>query len=463
MSAPIIWIVFPVLISIGFWFIQEKRRLLLSLAVALCGLLAVIAIVQPIGAVMKLGPISIEIMTTLAIFGRALVLENSDRFFLAFINLAAIFWFVGSYIVNAPTKFIPLSLSILGLLTAALAVEPFLYSAIFVELTAIVTIPLLTLPNRPVGKGTMRFLIYQSLALPFILLAGWILSGAQANPSDASQLNLAALFLGLGFSFWLGVFPFHVWIPELSEETHSYIAGFLLSILPVVFILIMLNFLNGIIWLKDASFLVPVLRVVGVVMVVSGGLGAAIQKDLRRLFGFAVIFESGFAILAISLQNSIGNQSFYISFIPRIIQLGLLALSLTIFRKANIMPDLLHIKGQFRNHPITASALLVSLFSIAGFPLLAGFPIKIELIEQFSNNPLIVVWSILGMSAILFSAVRILILLITKTDENQKNIETTGEIVLLSVGVFCIIIMGILPNIFVGSTWTAISRLLGLE
>jgi formate hydrogenlyase subunit 3/multisubunit Na+/H+ antiporter MnhD subunit len=137
-----------------------------------------------------------------------------------------------------------------------------------------------------------------------IYIAGrWMLSSAQANPSDTQQLTLAALLLGLGFAFWLGVFPFHIWIPELAEETHPYVAGFLLSIYPLVSILILLNFLDGIVWLKNAAFLAPVIRIVGTVMVLSGGFGAAIQKDLRRIFGFAVIFESGFALLAIGLQT----------------------------------------------------------------------------------------------------------------------------------------------------------------
>lgn len=463
MSAPLIWIVLPAIASVIFWFIQQKSRLVLTLSVVFCGLLAMIAIVQPIGGVLKLGPVSFEIKTTLAILGRGFVLENSDRFFLAFINFAAAFWFLGSRIADAPSKFIPLGLAILSLLTAAMAVEPFLYSAILVELAAIVSMPLLVTKGQSVGKGALRYLIYQSLALPFILLAGWILSGAQANPSDTSQLKLAALLLGLGFAFWLGVFPFHIWIPEMAEETHPYVAGFVLSIFPVVFLLIMLNFLNGIVWLKDAEFLVPVLRIVGTVMVVSGGFWAAIQRDMRRLFGFAVIFESGFALLSISLQSDVGTQSFYLSFIPRMVQLGVWAMALATLMKAKVEPDLIQLRGQFRKYPVASVALVGSVFSIAGFPLLAGFPMKIELIEQFASIPIVAIWLIIGLVAILFSAFRLLTVLMGRTEEKWSSGESTGQIVFLSTGMFMILIMGLFPNVFIGSTWTTISLLLGLS
>lgn len=462
MSAPLIWIIFPAGLSLLYLLLQENRKLVLGLSVFFSFLLMLLAVVQPLGGVLKIGPLSVEIKTTLAIFGRELLLDNSDRFFLAFVNLAAMFWFIGSYVSNAPAKFIPLGQAILAMLTGALAVEPFLYSAIFLELTAIISVPLLTVQGKTVGRGLIRFLIFQSLALPFILLAGWMLSSAQANPSDTQQLTLAALLLGLGFTFWLGVFPFHIWIPELSDETHPYIAGFLLSIYPLVSILILLNFLDGIVWLKNATFLAPVLQTVGTVMVLSGGFGAINQINLRRLFGFAVIFESGFALLSIGLQNQIGVQTFYLNFIPRLFELGLFALVLAIFEHEGVTADFNSLKGQVRTNPLLSVALLVSLFSIAGFPLLAGFPIKLELLEQYSAQPVLVIWAVIGMAAMLFSAIKVLINMIAKKQGNLQIGVSTFRLIFIVSGIFVILVMGLIPNVFIGGIWPLIEKLLAL-
>ncbi len=462
MSAPLIWIVFPALISLLTLFLQKRRRLVLVIAVLVSFLLSLLAVVQPLGAVLKLGPISLELKTTFSAFGRQLILENNDRFFLAFINFAAMFWFIGSYVSAAPTKFIPLGQAILATLTAALAVEPFLYSAIFLELTAIISMPLVTVYGKPVGRGMLRYLIFQSLALPFILLAGWMLSSSQANPSDTTQLTLAALLLGLGFTFYLGVFPFHIWIPELAEETHPYVAGFLLSVLPIVSILILLNFLDGIVWLKNATFLAPVLKIVGTVMVLSGGIGAINQKDLRRLLGFAVIFETGFALLSVGLKSPIGDQTFYLSFIPRIVHLGLFSLLMALFVTDGIGTQFSQVKGQLRANPIFASALLLVMFSIAGFPLLAGFPFKVELLEQYATQPVIAIWTVIGIAAMLFATIKLLIVMIAKPDSSVQIEPSTPRLIFVITGMFILLLMGLMPNLFIGSLWNMISKLLGL-
>jgi NADH-quinone oxidoreductase subunit N len=463
MSAPVIWIILPILAGIGLWFTQQKRVLTSAVAIGLCLLLSLAAIFQNIGSALRIGPLSITIQSTMPILGRSFIIENSDRIFLGFIYISLAFWFLGAYFADAPTKFIPLSLVVTALLTAGLAVEPFLYSAILIELAVIISLPLLIIHGQSVGKGVLRFLIFQSLAMSLILLAGWILSGVQTNFSDINQLYIAAFFLGLGFAFWLGIFPFHFWISEFCSENDPFINGFILSILPIAFILIMLNFINGLAWLKDAAFLNPVLRISGVLMVVTGGLWAAMQKDMRRVFGYIVIFESGFALICISLRNELGTQLLYYSLISRVLELALFALSLSIIYKKGIIPDLDHLKGQIREFPAASLTLVIALFSCAGLPLLASFPIKTSLMGQLSTQPGLIFWILLGMTAMLFEAGNLLSTLLKGASNKWSVGETKMQIVLLTVGVFFLILVGIFPSVFLQGIWTKISIILALQ
>ena len=138
-------------------------------------------------------------------------------------------------------------------LTAALAVDPFVYSAIFVEIAVICSMPLLIHSGKPISKGALRFLIFQSLAMPLILLGGWLVAGSQASPSDIRQISIAGFLLGTGFAFWIAVFPFHTWIPQLSENTHPYIAGYLLTLFPQVALLVIIDFTYSITWIRESS------------------------------------------------------------------------------------------------------------------------------------------------------------------------------------------------------------------
>jgi formate hydrogenlyase subunit 3/multisubunit Na+/H+ antiporter MnhD subunit len=462
MSAPLLWIVIPFFIGVFLLFFQDRPRLVYFAAILLCLLLSLTALLQPIGGVLQIGSKAIEIKTTLTIFGRNFVLENKDRFFLLFIYSAAVFWFIGSVLADLPNKFIPMGLVILSLLTAALAVEPFLYSAVLVELAVIISLPLLVDRGKPIGKGVLHYFIFMSLAMPFILLSGWVLSGTQVDPSNVSQMRIGVLLLSLGFAFWLAVFPFHVWIPELAEETHPYLTGFLLGSLPPTFLMIVLKYLNGLVWIKDSEFLSPTLRTVGVLMIVTSGLWAVSQSNLKRLIGYLVIEISGFSLLCISLQSSLGTQLFYLSLIPHVLAIGCFSFALTVLQKNGIEPDLENVHGLIRQFPVVFVVLIISILSIIGLPLFASFSINFVLLEQLSANPVILVWAVIGYFLMAIAMFRLLISLIGNTGVSWKLNEKVGEIIFLVLGALLLVLMGVLPSHLLGGIWSLLAKFLTL-
>ena len=412
MSTPVIFILIPFVVAVALFFFRQRTRLVTITAIALCIILALFAYFQSFGVIWKIGPLSFEIRTSLAVLGRSFSLTNSDKFFLCFIYISAAVWFGASNIVRVTDRFIPLGLAIIAVLTGALAVEPFLYSAIIVEIAVLMTIPLFLQPGKPVGKGVLRFLMFQSIAMPLILFGGWLLGGIQASPSDTGRLLRSVLFLGVGFAFWLAVVPFQSWVPQLTQDIHPYISGFVLGVFPIVTMLIMLDFISGLVWLRESLYLQPALKLIGVIMVVSTGVWAAVEKDGRRLLGYAVLFESGFALIAVSLQSQVSVLTLFISFIPRIGALALMALSLSIFHNAGVLLTHDDLTGMMRRYPFASSALFLSFLSVAGCPLLAGFPNRLALLEQLSQiDKAGTVWVLVGLVVFIYTAMRIFLTL----------------------------------------------------
>lgn len=450
MSAPLIYILFPLLLAVVLFLFQGRKVAVARAASLVCLFLALIAFVQPIGTVLTLGPIVIDFKSSMTILGRGFFLQNGDRFILVIVFLSAAFWFWGSNSAQTPKMFVPIGLAITAIMIGALAVEPFLYAAVLLEISAILTIPILLTRNQSVGPGILRFFIFQAIALPVILLAGWLLGGSQASVSNETQLIQASILLGLGFAFWLAVFPFYPWVPLVMKESHPYSAGFILCMQSLGIVVLIIDYLNGFIWLRDTAALYPILRSVGTVMVVTGGVWAAFQQDARRLFGYVVIVENGLALIAISLKSGAALRSLYFSFIPHLVALAIFALSLSIIMKEYPDTDYKTLKGLLKRKPFAAGALVISLFSLLGFPILASFPSRMELLELLAPvSTASMIWLSVGVGGLYLAAARLLSAVFGDAKTQWAITENPGELLLLSLGILALFVLGLLPHIVV--------------
>jgi formate hydrogenlyase subunit 3/multisubunit Na+/H+ antiporter MnhD subunit len=459
MSAPTLFILFPLALSIILYLLQEKRVMVTRIALGVSFFLALVAYIQPLGGRIAIGSLSVNLQNSISFLGRALTLSNSDRFLLVVIYLIAAFWFGGANIAQTPKMFVPVVLAITAIMVGALAVEPFIYAAVLLELAAILTIPLLLTRNQSAGAGILRFFIYQAIALPVILLAGWMLEGSQASVSNEVQLRQASILLGLGFSFWLAVFPFHPWVPLVMKESHPYSAGFLLCMQSVVYIVIVIDYLNGFIWLRDTEALYPILRTVGAVMVATGGIWAAFQQDVRRLFGYIVIIVNGFALIGIGMHTASGLLTLYYKFLPQMVAMGIFALSLSIMMRNDQDSEFSRFTGAFKQKPFAAGAMILAIFSLAGLPLLASFPTRMEQFELLASVSLVtLIWVLVGVGGLIFAGARLMATMIGENGVEWRVTERPGEIILLGLGTLTLFTFGLFPNIIS----EALNRLLAI-
>ncbi len=448
MNAPTIFIVFPLIVSAALLGFLNKPSIVRIGGLITSGLLTIFALFQPIGHVLKLGVISIGIDSELIFFGRAFLLEDSDRFTLLLIFATLTLFIGGARFTNQPVKFIPLVIAIAAVLTAALSVQPFLYSAVLVELAVLLMIPLVTVKGKFPEKGVIRFLIYVSLAMPFILFAGWILGGAQANLSEETMRSMAVLFLSIGFALWLAIFPFHSWVPQFSQVVNPYIASFIFCLLPIVTLLIMIDYTSSLVWLRQEGYLSLVIRIVGIIMIVTSGIWAAVENDVKRILAFSVLYETGFALLMVSQQSSEGVSLLYQSFVPRIVALALLGLSLSIIWGSDDTFTVKGLRSAVRRYPVVMISVLISMFTIIGFPSSAGFPIKFEVMQLVGRNGVdAIIWVAIGMTGFLIAAIRIFSNATLPENGKWEIRETPGQIIVLLAGCLVLLLIGMFPQI----------------
>jgi len=338
-------------------------------------------------------------------------------------------------------------------LIASLSVQPILYAALLIEVAILLFALMLTPMGKSVNRGVLRFLTYQTLGLPFILLAGWFLSGIELEAGNTQDIFRAAIFLGLGFTFHLGIFPLHSWIPMLTEHAHPYVTAFVISTLLSVGILLPVGFMQRYPSLYENFNLLEILRLIGVLMVLVGGVWGIFQRDLGRILGFAVIVETGRTILAISLPG--GDKLLFGLLFPRILAFGVWSMALSTLKSHVEDFKFRNVQGYGRSFPLSGAGIILANLSVAGLPILAGFPINLILWEQLAAiGGWISLASIAGSVGLMVSGIRTLAVLVmgpedfAVVDEQDEVTESIFQSVMILMGVAAMILVGLFPQWF---------------
>jgi NADH-quinone oxidoreductase subunit N len=463
MSALTLWVIIPGVLALSFYSLRRWEKTIHATGIIFALTLAWMAWQFPTGE-----PISLRLWSGFPIFtiepaqtilGNRFILNNALRPVIILLYLCTAFWIGGAGPARTHRLFTPLSLTMTALLTAALASDAISPAAMLLALAAMVSVPLLSSPGKPAALGVSRYLIFQIGGICLILLADALFSIVTApGGEDRPNMLPPILSLALGFAMILAVTPFHTWLPMLAEEVNPYPAGFIFFLIPNTVALLALKVLNrySLIGLPLSTF--TAIQYAGVLMALAGGIGAAFDRHLGRVLGFAAVTQIGMTLLAISLNDQPGRISsqigIYFSLLaPQAIGLAIWSLALTIFRSYRPELSYLSVRGAAHRLPVAALTMVVANFSLAGLPVLASFPANVALWSALSqNSPTVALFSLVGCGGVVVAGLRGLSALIsTQEDEHWQISETKVQVVLLLAGVGLLLFIGLFPQVYMPS------------
>ena len=225
----------------------------------------------------------------------------------------------------------------------------------------------------------------------------WNILVANAAGFDPALLNLAFVFLLLGYGTKVGLVPLHAWLPDAHAEGPTPISAVLSGLLLNVALFAVLRFKSIMSSNPAALAPGPLMVTLGLASVVFASFMLYRRQDIKRLFAYSSIEHMGVITFAFGMGGTLANFA------------GLLHMALHSLTKSAIFFCVGHvaqvkgtqrmadIRGLTVSHPKLGWSLGLGVIAIAGLPPMGLFMTEFLIITStFARAPVLAI--ILGLA-----------------------------------------------------------------
>jgi NADH-quinone oxidoreductase subunit N len=242
----------------------------------------------------------------------------------------------------------------------------------------------------PGGEAGLKYLLVGAFSSGILLFGMALIYGATGTMSfvsfSASEavpgLVAAGLALVLaGLTYKLAIVPFHMWVPDVYEGSPTPVTAFMAFGTKVGAAAGLLRFLAfG--FPLSTSWWGILLGYLAVLTMLGGNLLALPQRNLKRLLAWSGIGNAGYVLVGMAAHDIRGAEAAIFYLLPYGLAILLAFGVLTVLEdKEGTGVDYEQLKGVAYRHPWLAAGFVVSMLSLAGIPLTAGFVGKFYLIQ----------------------------------------------------------------------------------
>lgn len=201
-----------------------------------------------------------------------------------------------------------------------------------------------------------------------------VLQEALSSGGNTELYALAGAVLVLSaVLFVLAVAPFHSWFVGALGSGSLPMCGFFTLIAPIAYLFCLITLVAKA-FIGIAPLLHNILLSFAVISLFVGAFSANGQKNIRRLFAFASVYNTGFLLFGLINFNSssvMGVFSYELIYV--LAMLGVYTVFLGLKSKSEYLSDVEEIGGLSNVKPYISAAFLVFMFSLVGMPPMLGF------------------------------------------------------------------------------------------
>ena len=226
----------------------------------------------------------------------------------------------------------------------------------------------------------------------------WTILVNRASTFDPALLDLAFIFLLLGYGTKIGLAPLHAWLPDAHAEGPTPISAVLSGLLLNVALYALLRFKMLLAVNPTAIAPGPLMVTLGLVSLIFAAFMLYRRRDIKRMFAYSSIEHMGIITFAFGMGGPLANFA------------GLLHMTMHSLTKSAIFFAVGHVaqvKGTQRiadmggltdTNPVLGWALILGVVAIAGLPPLGIFMSEFLVVSStFARAPVLALVLVFGL------------------------------------------------------------------
>jgi len=220
---------------------------------------------------------------------------------------------------------------------------------------------------------------------------------ANAAKFDPALLNLAFIFLMLGYGTKIGLAPLHAWLPDAHAEGPTPISAVLSGLLLNVALYAVLRFKMLMSANPDALSPGPLMILLGLVSLIFAALMLYKRRDIKRLFAYSSIEHMGIIVFAFGMGGPLANFAGLLHMVMHSLTKSAIFFSVGHVAQIKGTQKIAEIRGLTQSHPVLGWGLAAGVLSIAGMPPFGVFMSEFLVVSStFSRAPVLALILVLG-------------------------------------------------------------------
>ncbi|MGZ3366446.1 MAG: hydrogenase 4 subunit F [Caulobacteraceae bacterium] len=218
----------------------------------------------------------------------------------------------------------------------------------------------------------------------------WTALVAGAHGFDPALLNLAFVFLMLGYGTKVGLVPLHAWLPDAHAEGPTPISAVLSGLLLNVALYAVLRFKILLAANPRAIAPGPLMVTLGLISLIFAGFMLYRRRDIKRMFAYSSIEHMGIIVFAFGMGGPLANFAGLLHMTMHSLTKSAIFFSVGHIAQVKGTQKIADIRGLTVSHPVLGWTLVAGVAAIAGLPPFGIFTSEFLVVSStFARQPLL--------------------------------------------------------------------------